>query len=167
MVPAWNQLGKAYADSETVQIVDVDCTANGKNTCSRMGVQGFPTIKYFTAKTGKSGADYQGGRDYDALSSFVKKTLASGCNVKTGKDCAANEKQLIQKMKEKTLAELQDDITNKTALLKDLKKERSAAQAEMREKEKTWTRNEKNYNKALGILKQMEKLAKDGQKTEL
>lgn len=167
MVPDWTRLGKAYADSDTVQIVDVDCTANGKNTCNKMGVQGFPTIKYFTAKTGKSGADYQGGRDFDSLSTFVKKTLASGCNVKTGKDCAPNEKQLIEKLKDKSLQELQDDIANKTALLKELKKERSAAQAEIREKEKTWTRQEKNYNKGLGILKQMEKLAKDGQKTEL
>ena len=47
MKPDWDKLGGYYADHPSVLIVDVDCTADGQGTCQRMGVQGYPTIKYF------------------------------------------------------------------------------------------------------------------------
>ena len=47
MAPDWNKLGQHYADSPSVLIVDVDCTADGQGTCQRMGVRGYPTIKGF------------------------------------------------------------------------------------------------------------------------
>ena len=49
MKPDWDKLGQHYADSSSVLIVDVDCTADGQSTCQRMGVQGYPTIKYYMA----------------------------------------------------------------------------------------------------------------------
>ena len=39
MAPDWNKLGAQYADSASVLIVDVDCTADGEKTCQKMGVQ--------------------------------------------------------------------------------------------------------------------------------
>ena len=49
MKPAWDKLGSKYKDHASVMIVDVDCTADGAQTCQKMGVQGYPTIKYFLA----------------------------------------------------------------------------------------------------------------------
>ena len=47
MKPDWDSLGAAYADSKTVIIGDVDCTAAGKPLCDKYGVKGYPTIMYF------------------------------------------------------------------------------------------------------------------------
>ena len=71
MKPAWDQLGDEFAGSKTVLIGDVDCTVE-KDLCSKYGVRGYPTIKYW-----KAGAEspYQGGRDYAVLKKFVEDTL--------------------------------------------------------------------------------------------
>ena len=71
MKPDWDKLGQTYADSESVLIVDVDCTAAGQGTCQKMGVQGYPTIKYFIGGD-KKGQAYQGGRDLNSLQQFVE-----------------------------------------------------------------------------------------------
>ena len=46
MAPAWEKLGEEYALSESVLIGDVDCTQQ-KDLCSRFGVRGYPTLKYW------------------------------------------------------------------------------------------------------------------------
>ena len=40
MKPDWDALGDEYADSKTVVIGDVDCTAAGKPLCEKYGVRG-------------------------------------------------------------------------------------------------------------------------------
>merc|ERR1719223_592766 len=69
MKPAWDSLMAEFADSKTVIVGDVDCTAAGKSLCEAQGVQGYPTIK-----TGDPSAleDYSGGRDFDALQAHAK-----------------------------------------------------------------------------------------------
>ena len=65
MAPDWNKLGASFADSSSVLIVDVDCTADGERTCQRMGVRGYPTIKYFMScllYTSPSPRDQRGSR---------------------------------------------------------------------------------------------------------
>ena len=57
MKPAWDRLGADYKDSASVMIVDVDCTAEGSGTCGKVGVKGYPTIKYYPAGD-KKGKDY-------------------------------------------------------------------------------------------------------------
>ena len=74
MAPDWNKLGASFADSSSVLIVDVDCTADGERTCQRMGVRGYPTIKYFMSGD-KKGKDYQQGRDFNSLKQFADRTL--------------------------------------------------------------------------------------------
>lgn len=102
MKPAWDKLGEAYAGSSSVVVGDVDCTTDGgKSVCSDNGVSGYPTIKYYTAETGKDGTKYSGGRDFDSLEKFVKETLAKMCDVKTKEDCTDQEKGYIAKMAEK------------------------------------------------------------------
>uniref|UniRef100_A0A7S0FUN9 Thioredoxin domain-containing protein n=1 Tax=Pyrodinium bahamense TaxID=73915 RepID=A0A7S0FUN9_9DINO len=118
MKPAWDKLGKAFRDSSSVLIGDVDCTSSeGEPVCSDNGVSGYPTIKYFTAETGKKGEDYSGGRDFDELEKFTKEKLARKCNVKTKEDCDDKEKEYIDKMTPKGA----DAIAKEAERLKGLK----------------------------------------------
>ena len=39
----------------------MDCTAAGKDTCSKFSVTGYPTVKIF--RYGEFAEDYNGGRD--------------------------------------------------------------------------------------------------------
>ena len=59
MKPAWDELMAAFEDSPTSLVADVDCTAAGESICSKVGVQGYPTIKYGDPNDLK---DYNGGR---------------------------------------------------------------------------------------------------------
>ena len=102
MKPDWDKLMETFAESSSVVIADVDCTSDdGKSVCSDNGVSGYPTIKYFTDETGKSGEKYSGGRSYDALEQFVKDKLAKKCDPKTKEDCDDQEKAYIDKMNAK------------------------------------------------------------------
>ena len=83
MKPDWDSLGEQFDETSSVVIGDADCTADGKELCSRFEVRGYLTIKYFTSETGSGGKDYQGGRSLDALKSFVEKELAVACSVDT------------------------------------------------------------------------------------
>ena len=60
MKPDWDKLSAEFADSKTVVIADVDCTAGGKSLCEEIGVRGYPTIKFGDPHNLE---DYKGGRD--------------------------------------------------------------------------------------------------------
>jgi len=160
MKPDWDKLGQQYASSDSVLIVDVDCTAGGEQTCQKHGVKGYPTIKYFMAGK-KSGSDYQGGRDFNSLKQFVDSKLDKPvCNAITKKGCQPSEVEWIEKMETKTLEELQTSMKEKGEELKSIKKEKSEAEKEFKEKEKAWKKREKTLTKATGYLKQLEAEAK-------
>uniref|UniRef100_A0A7S4J3S0 Thioredoxin domain-containing protein n=1 Tax=Odontella aurita TaxID=265563 RepID=A0A7S4J3S0_9STRA len=101
MKPAWDQLGDEYADSPSVLIGDVDCTASGESLCQKVGVQGYPTIKYYVDGD-TEGKDYQGGRDSDSLKKHVEDNMEVKCIVGEPADCTDKEKGYIEKMKGKT-----------------------------------------------------------------
>jgi len=90
MKPDWDSLGADYADSKTVIIGDVDCTAAGKPLCDKYGVRGYPTIKFFNPPD-EEGEDYKGGRDLSALKKFVETDLGPGCSVDTKENCSAEQ----------------------------------------------------------------------------
>lgn len=48
-------------DDPPVALVNVDCPEAGKDTCSKFGVSGYPTLKIF--KNGEVSQDYNGPRD--------------------------------------------------------------------------------------------------------
>jgi len=129
MKPAWDELADEYDGSKSLLVADVDCTEDdGKDLCEKFGVQGFPTVKYFTSTTGETGEDYDGGRGIDALREFVVENLAAKCLISDTKDCTEKEAGFIAKMKAKggadvakaELARLQGMQGN--AMAKDLKK---------------------------------------------
>jgi len=90
MKPDWDSLGSDYADSKTVVIGDVDCTAAGKPLCDKYGVRGYPTIKFFNPPD-EEGEDYKGGRDLPALKKFVESDLGPGCSADTKENCSAEQ----------------------------------------------------------------------------
>jgi hypothetical protein len=95
MKPDWDSLGTKFADSKTVLIADVDCTAAGKPLCDKYGVRGYPTIKYFNPPD-EEGEDYKGGRDLPALTKFVETELGPGCSVDTKENCSAEQLTALQ-----------------------------------------------------------------------
>mmetsp|Transcript_6356 Transcript_6356/g.19204 ORF Transcript_6356/g.19204 Transcript_6356/m.19204 type:complete len:210 (-) Transcript_6356:254-883(-) len=99
MKPAWDQLAEAWKDSSSVLIGEVDCTAaGGDKLCADNGVEGYPTIKYFTEESGRGGYSYSSSRDFETLNSFVEDELHRECNVKTKESCSRKELAYVTKM---------------------------------------------------------------------
>jgi len=155
MKPDWDRLAKAV-DKSTVEVVDVDCTAAGQSLCQKYGVKGYPTLKY---KTGSSNSlkDYQGGRSYGDLKSFVDRTFKASCDVKTRKGCNPQEVRYLEKVEDKTIEELAEEKSTKTAALKELQAEKRAAEKEHKEAMKKIKKQEIALKKAVTLLKQLEK----------
>jgi len=168
MKPAWDRLGDEYKNSGSVMIVDVDCTAEGKGTCSKVGVSGYPTIKYYQAGD-KKGKDYQGGRDYDAMKSFVTKTLDKPvCEATTKKNCAKNEVEFLNKMDGKNKAELKAEKKEKEAEMKTIKSEMAAATKEFNAKTQAWKKRQAVIARANALLDDLIKAPEQSeQKSEL
>jgi len=122
MKPAWDQLAEAFADSKTAIIVDVDCTKDeNKDLCSKYGVRGYPTIKYFTEGTDPMGDKYEGGRDFDALKAFADENLGPSCSYSNLDLCSEEQKTEI----EAVAAMSQED---RTAKIKELDAKSEAAE---------------------------------------
>jgi len=160
MKPDWDKLANQFNTGDVVTIADVDCTAKGESLCQRFGVKGYPTVKYFSDKTGKTGADYSGGRDFNSLKSFTEKTFKAACDAKTKKGCNEQELRFLEKIKDKTAEELDQELEVKKEELKTLKAARREAEKDMEEKTKGWKRKETALNKAVLILKQLQKKSK-------
>lgn len=52
-----------------VRLVKVDCSGEGKETCTSYGVTGYPTLKIF--KNGKSFKDYNGPREAQGIAKYM------------------------------------------------------------------------------------------------
>jgi len=117
MKPAWDKLGDEYKNSKTVVIADVDCTKH-QDLCQKYGVQGYPTIKYFTGATAATGDDYQGGRDYDTLSKFAKESLGPSCGAENIDLCTPEQKEVIEEKKKLSPEALDEEIAAMEASMK-------------------------------------------------
>lgn len=69
LMPEWAEAATALKG--TAPIAKIDCTAE-KDVCSKYGVQGYPTIKFFNAG---EASDYTAGRTADAIIKFVKSRM--------------------------------------------------------------------------------------------
>jgi len=163
MKPAWEQLEKEFADSKTVVVGNVDCTAdNAKDLCQTYGVRGYPTIKYFTSGTGPDGEDYKGGRTFDDLKAFVAESgnFGPSCGNDNKELCSEEQVEYLTKAnamsadeRAKIIAEqdtafkaiettFKDEVSKLQATYEELMKKKEADEA-------AW----KEENKHLGILK--------------
>jgi len=119
MKPDWDSLGSTFADSKTVVIADVDCTAAGKSLCEKMGIKGYPTIKYYNPPD-EDGEDYKGDRSLEALKKFVESDLGPGCSVDTKENCSAEQLKDLEKY-------IAMPAADRDAQLADLKTKMAAA----------------------------------------
>jgi protein disulfide-isomerase-like protein len=103
MAPAWGQLADGFADSTTVVIGDVDCTTE-KDLCSKYGVQGFPTIKYFVGSD--EGEKYEGGRDFEALKAFADENLGPSCGPDNRDLCSEDQVAILDEAAALSAADL-------------------------------------------------------------
>jgi len=112
MKPDWDKLHKAYSDSKTVVIADVDCTVH-KDLCQQYGVRGYPTIKYFTGATAADGDKYEGGRDYNSLKTFVEENLGPSCGNDNKDLCDEEQLAMLEEFNAMTPAAREDLIKEK------------------------------------------------------
>lgn len=113
MKPAFDQLAAEYESSSSVNIVDVDCTVH-QDVCSKHGVQGYPTIKYWQDGEVK---DYNQGRTFDDMKKFVSETLEVKCNVETPEDgCTEKEQKFIVKRKAKSAEDNEKELARLTKM---------------------------------------------------
>jgi len=78
-------------------IADVDCTQDSaKKLCEKYGVQGYPTIKYFSKDTSEMGEKYEGDREYNKLKKFVTSNSKPPCVLATLEHCSKKEKAFIE-----------------------------------------------------------------------
>lgn len=113
MKPTWDKLGAAYEGSETVIIADVDCTIE-KDLCSKFGVRGYPTIKYFTGDTAADGDKYEGGRDFDSLKTFVEENLGPSCGPSNKDLCSEEQLAAIAEVETMSQEDIEASIKEKT-----------------------------------------------------
>lgn len=112
MKPAFDQLAAEYESSSSVAIVDVDCTVH-QDVCTKHGVSGYPTIKYWQDGEVK---DYNQGRTYDDMKKFVSETLEVKCIVATPDGCNDKEKKFIEKRGAKSKEDNEKELARLTKM---------------------------------------------------
>mmetsp|Transcript_3928 Transcript_3928/g.7973 ORF Transcript_3928/g.7973 Transcript_3928/m.7973 type:complete len:176 (-) Transcript_3928:34-561(-) len=120
MKPDWDKLMKNWNKSKrfaTGLIADVDCTSDtGKPLCDRMGVKGFPSIKWGDPSALE---DYEGGRSYDELKKFAFANVKPLCGPSTLDLCDEEKKQEIIALQALPAEELSANIEEKQSALKE------------------------------------------------
>jgi len=116
MKPAWDKLIAEYDGHSTAGVYDVDCTAAGKPLCDKVGVRGYPTIKYGDPNNLE---DYEGGRDFDALLEFAKENLKPTCGPANLELCDDDKKAEIEKLMAMDESSLNAAIAEKDKELAD------------------------------------------------
>ena len=107
LAPAWEKLTSDFADSTTTLIGEVDCDGTGKSICTKIGVKGFPTLKFGAVSDLEA---YNGGRDIETLTVFAS-GLKPSCNVGTLENCDDTAKETIALLNDKTTEELALEIS--------------------------------------------------------
>lgn len=154
MKPAWDKLMTAFKDHKTTLVADVDCTAQGEPLCEKVGVQGYPTIKYGDPNGLE---DYEGGRDYEELKSFAE-SLKPVCTPSQLDSCSEEDKALIKEYEALSVADLKEKVETKETAIKDaestFEKEVEKLQEKYEELEKTKSETIADIKKSgLGLLK--------------
>lgn len=123
MKPDWDKLSGEFEGNDAVVIGDVDCTADkNKALCSKYGVKGYPTIKYFTGSTDPLGDAYEGGRTYADLKKFASESLGPSCGPDNMDLCSEEQAAEIKKFQDMDGAELQAIIDAKTKAMEKAEK---------------------------------------------
>mmetsp|Transcript_14092 Transcript_14092/g.16818 ORF Transcript_14092/g.16818 Transcript_14092/m.16818 type:complete len:170 (+) Transcript_14092:1-510(+) len=114
MKPDWDKLMKEYEGSKTALVADVDCTAGGQSLCEKVGVSGYPTIKWGDPSALE---DYEGGRDLSSLQSFASENLKPMCSPSNIDLCDDEKKKQIEELMATADDELEAKIKEKEDLM--------------------------------------------------
>ena len=119
MAPAWDALMEDFKDSDTLFVGECDCTADCKDLCNDVGVQGYPTVKF-----GSPGAleDYKGARDYESMKRHAE-TIKPACTPKRRQVCSSEELQQIDGLLSKSKDDLQKLIKEQEAVIETVESE--------------------------------------------
>jgi len=155
MKPDWDRLMKEFESSSTALVADVDCTAEGKELCTKVGVKGYPTLKYGDPNNLE---DYKGGRSYDDLLTFAKENLGPTCGPGNMDLCDDEEKAKIDMIMAKGLETLEAEIKELDDSIEaaeknfeeEVKKLQETYEKLMKDKEETVTAAK---DKDLGLMK--------------
>jgi len=163
---------KEWTDSKVGLVGDVDCTASGESLCTKIGVEGYPTIKWGDPD---SLEDFEGERDLKSLKKFAKENLKPVCSVKNMDLCDDEKKAAIVKIQAMPEADLTKQIEEQEASLKAAEDEFNVAVKQLQEKyeklEATKTEKLSTLKKEgnLGLMKAVKSslAASTSQKSEL
>jgi len=144
-----------FASSKTALIADVDCTAEGKGLCNKIGVSGYPTIKYGDPNDLQ---DYQGGRELADLQTFAKENLGPSCGPAYPDLCSKSELKKMKKFQKMDKEALEKYIKKNDKKIKDaetdLEKAKEDCKARINHKTKQKDKlTEKIKKKGLGMAK--------------
>merc|ERR1712176_473288 len=90
---------------------------DGKALCEKVGVSGYPTIKYGDPSDLK---DYSGGRDFDALKKFASENLGPQCGPGENIElCSPEVKAKIEGYLKMSPDRMEGKIRNAEKLLKE------------------------------------------------
>jgi hypothetical protein len=161
MKPAWDSLMEDFDESDSILVADVDCIEDGKSLCEKVGVKGFPTIKYGNPDDLQ---DYQGSREHSELLKFAE-TLKPGCVVDTLENCSEEEKDIIKDLKEKStedpnvlvLAESKEQEQTQTDFKEAVEKLQKEYEKLSADRDSKLDDIKKRYN--IGFVKQLIKLS--------
>jgi len=138
---------REFDESETALVADVDCTADGKELCTREGVKGFPTLKYGDPNNLE---DYKGGRDYDDLLTFAKENLGPTCGPENMDLCDADQKAKIEAIQAKGLETLDAEIKE---LDDSIKNAEEHFETELKKLQETYEQLQKDKDEAVEAAK--------------
>jgi len=154
MKPDWDKLMKEDFGANAL-VADVDCTAGGKALCEKVGVRGYPTLKWGDPNALE---DYQGGRSYKDLQKFAKENLKPICSPANIDLCDDDKKAEINKYMVMDAAELDKLIGEKEKTLEDaeekFKSEVDKLQKKYQELQSEKEEAEKNVKESgLGLMR--------------
>jgi len=157
MKPAWDKLMAEFKDHKSALVADVDCTAGGKALCDdpKIGVKGFPTIKYGDPHDLQ---DYKGGRDLAALKDFAEKNLGPQCGPANLDLCDEEKKAMITKFQAMSAAELEAAIQETSDTMEKLEADfKSFVEGLQKQYQEATDKKEKDSedikNSGLGLMK--------------
>jgi len=105
-----------FKGSATSLVADVDCTADGKELCTKHGVSGYPTIKYGDPAELK---DFNGARSYDDLKKFADENLGPSCGPTNLDLCPEGDKTKLEAFMKMSAGKLEGKIRNSLKVLEE------------------------------------------------
>merc|ERR1712080_142143 len=141
----WNQSKRA----KTSLIGDVDCTSDkGKPLCERVGVQGYPTLKWGDPNNLEA---YEGGRELKDLKEFAKKNLKPQCSPANIDLCDEEKKKKIGELQALSAEDLDAQIAEKE---KKMEEAEETFKSEVEKLQKTYEQLQKDKDAAVAEVKE-------------